>query len=78
MPQLQDVIGNFTQFIDGILGNLRACGLDPVALGYEMDHICYRCESEEEYHAVCGALVPSLGRTLVETEIGGRLMATGE
>ena len=45
-------------------------------LGYEMDHVCFRCETVEEYQRVCGALVPRFGRALVEGMIGGRPITT--
>ena len=37
----------------------------------EMDHICYRCESKEEYLFIISSLI-KYGELLVESMIGGR------
>ena len=45
--------------------------------GLEIDHICYRCESIEEYLLVTAELA-TLGKLLVEGMIGGRPISTIE
>ena len=42
----------------------------------EIDHICFRCASKEEYRQVVRDLVPEHGELLVEGMIGGRPIAT--
>lgn len=44
---------------------------------YEMDHLCYRTTSMEEYQSVCEKFREA-GKLLIESEIGGRLIATYE
>ena len=73
---LEHVLGDYRSFLDVLLAQLRAAGLDPVARGYECDHVCYRCGSDAEYRDVCAALVPEFGRLLVEGMIGGRPIST--
>lgn len=41
-PQLRHVIGEVGAFIEAVHSHLLEAGLDAIALGYEMDHICYR------------------------------------
>ena len=41
----------------------------------EMDHICFRCDSIEEYAEVCGA-TGQLGTRIIESMIGGRPVET--
>lgn len=67
------ILGDFRGFMDTLLARLAP--LVDVSQ-YEMDHICYRCESREEYDDTCNALCPTFGEVLVETMIGGRPIAT--
>jgi len=73
---LKEVLGDYESFIDQVCDRLRAAGLDVVARGYEMDHICYRCETISHYQSVMAALVPAFGTLLVEGMIGGRPIST--
>jgi predicted metalloenzyme YecM len=73
---LEHILGDYRAFLDVLLLQLRAAGLDPVARGYECDHVCYRCSTDAEYRQVCDALVPEFGSLLVEGMIGGRPIST--
>ena len=73
--RLVDVIGDVPGFVEAVHAELESRGLDAAAQGWEMDHVCYRCESVAEYQEVLGALVPALGTQLVESMIGGRPIA---
>lgn len=42
----------------------------------EIDHICFRCASKEEYTRIIGDLVPEHGELRIEGMIGGRPIAT--
>jgi len=75
-PALDDVIGSVAAFIDACHEELVSHGFDAVARGCEMDHICFRTETRQEYQDVLSALVPQLGHVLVESMIGGRPIAT--
>ena len=68
LPPLQHVstvIGDYGRFIDTIVGCLGRAGLDVTGTGtgsagdraYEMDHLCFRCETEVvvTYLSVCDA-----------------------
>jgi hypothetical protein len=71
-PSLREIIGDYRWFIGGVHRELCARGLDAIGRGYEMDHICFRCSTVAQYEGVVAALVPRLGRTLVEGMIGER------
>mmetsp|Transcript_23039 Transcript_23039/g.71779 ORF Transcript_23039/g.71779 Transcript_23039/m.71779 type:complete len:198 (+) Transcript_23039:864-1457(+) len=73
--------------LDGLLGDTRAfvCRVATAVQArgiqaglYEMDHICYRCGTGEEYSSVCTALAspPLSAALLIESPIGGRLIST--
>ncbi|KAL1511335.1 hypothetical protein AB1Y20_006139 [Prymnesium parvum] len=72
-PRLEDIIGDYRSFIDACHKELELRGM---VRAMEMDHICYRCESVDEYRGVLQALVPALGVNLVEGMIGGRPIST--
>eukprot|EP00927_Polykrikos_kofoidii_P022640 TRINITY_DN21072_c0_g1_i2.p1 TRINITY_DN21072_c0_g1~~TRINITY_DN21072_c0_g1_i2.p1 ORF type:complete len:382 (+),score=67.38 TRINITY_DN21072_c0_g1_i2:78-1223(+) len=74
--RLEHVIGEVNAFIDTVHARLLEAGLNALQRGYEMDHVCYRCETVAEYRAVVAALVPRLGSLMVEGMIGGRPIAT--
>ena len=76
LPRLCDIIGDCERFIDEVDSELRSRGVNALASGFEMDHLCYRCATISEYLDVVGALVPALGTLLVEGMIGGRPIAT--
>lgn len=72
-PTLETILGDYPRFIDTLLGHLAPV-LD--VSKYEMDHICYRSETVDEYNMVCQALCPAFGEVMVESLIGGRTIAT--
>ena len=73
---LEAIIGDYRTFIDSVADSLLTCGLDARARGFEIDHICYRTASREEYRYVMDQLVPHFGTKLIESPIGGRLIST--
>ncbi len=71
--KLEALLGDTRPFLETIFQRLET---DKVAVGdYELDHICYRVETVERYEALKKALA-SLGKLLVESQIGGRPIAT--
>lgn len=74
--RLGHLIGEVETFVETIHATLLEQGLDCIARGYEMDHVCFRCETVEEYHGMLEGLVPRFGRVLVEGMIGKRPIAT--
>jgi predicted metalloenzyme YecM len=76
LPRVCDIIGDYERFVEEVDSELRARGLDALARGFEMDHLCYRCATVAEYLDVIDALVPALGIAQVEGMIGGRPIAT--
>ena len=72
--QLQDLIGNYCAFIDTIYEYLLSIGID--AAPYEMDHICYRCETVAQYQGMIRELAPRFGTVAIEGMIGGRPIST--
>jgi predicted metalloenzyme YecM len=70
---LSEIIGDPIVFLDELFGMLEDIELDVEK--YEMDHICYRVTSMEEYKKKKAALLP-LGELLVESMVNGRLIST--
>ena len=68
------IIGDYQAFIDDVVSQLSAAGLDITA--FEMDHICYRCETLEEYVRICGLLESKYGTSLGQPIVGGRPINT--
>lgn len=67
------LLGNPTSFLDHIFQYLNEKKV--VVDNYELDHICYRVETEARYEALKAAL-SNLGELLVESQIGGRAIAS--
>lgn len=70
-PIMEHLIGDYCGFIDALIASLAANGLDVLAKGYELDHICYRCSSVAQYRNMCAALVPEFGVLAVESKMDG-------
>lgn len=77
---LADIIGDYRVFLDKVFAKALASGID--INGYsQIDHICYRTSSVDEYKSVLKELTgtaPVLGFLLVESMIGGRPIAIVE
>lgn len=71
-PLLDHILGDVHGFISAVHVRLQILGFDALARGHEMDHVCYRVETKLQYQQTLAALVPSLGKTLVTSMIGGR------
>jgi len=71
---IEAVIGNYALFIDTLVSQVTAAGVD--VRGLEMDHICVRVEDEAAYQTMRASLVPALGQTVHECIIGGRMIST--
>lgn len=72
-PTIHQLLGNPTPFLDHIFAYLseKEIAVD----NYELDHICYRVETEESYQELKKAL-KNLGELLTESQIGGRAIAS--
>jgi predicted metalloenzyme YecM len=66
-------LGNPNAFLDRIFEYLAAQKMN--AAHWEMDHICYRVETLDRYEAL-KKQIGSIGHLLIESEIGGRAIAT--
>ena len=73
---IDDIIGNWRGFVGELHAGLVAVGIDGLARGYEMDHICYRTSTAEEYLRMKRQLVPHHGSVAIEGMIGGRPILT--
>ena len=71
--KLYQLLGNPTPFLDHIFQYLSTKKINVV--NYELDHICYRVESEEKYQQLKKEL-SHLGELLTESQIGGRAIAS--
>lgn len=62
-----------TKFLDEIFLELLRCEID--VSYFELDHICYRVETQKEYEK-CKIELWELWEHLAENEVGGRLIST--
>ena len=70
---LSEVIGDPTVFLDDLFGKI-----DDIELKvdkYELDHICYRVESVDQYKVKKEELT-SHGELLIESKVNGRMIST--
>ena len=70
---METILGPVAPFFDRILQLLAQDGID--VSRYELDHVCYRVETEEQYEGLKTQL-HLLGELLTESLIGGRPIAT--
>ncbi len=61
-------------FLDKLFSELNSLRFD-LPKHWDIDHICYRVESEEQYHKM-KEVFSSLGQVLIESEVNGRLIST--
>jgi predicted metalloenzyme YecM len=74
MAELKQIIGDYPTFLDDILGRVVAEGFD-LSDFIQIDHICYRTTSTENYAAKKDEL-SSVAKLLGETLINGRPIST--
>ena len=78
MPSLDELLGTIEPFLDKVTGFVLSNTTIPLR-ELEIDHICYRCSSTQEYKSVVKELLENHeGNLLVEGLIGGRPIATIE
>lgn len=70
---LKPIIGDPQIFLEELFGMLSEIELNVEK--YELDHICYRVGSEEEYSRKKKALAP-YGELLIESMVNGRMIST--
>src|SRR4051794_16918277 len=73
MSSKLSVLGDVQGFLQSIFSGLAGAAID--VSGLELDHLCYRTASTEEYERMKHELA-QLGTQLTEGMIGGRLIAT--
>lgn len=74
MAALRDIIGDYTTFLDDLLARVANAGFDTSDF-VQIDHLCYRTTSADNYHEKKAAL--SAAATLLrETQVNGRPIAT--
>lgn len=74
MTKLQEVVGDYDQFLDDILDRVADEGFDMGDFA-QLDHMCYRTVSPENYREKSTEL-KSVARLLGETMINGRPIST--
>lgn len=70
---LLDIIWNYTSFLDKVFRLLEKDKID--VSSYELDHICYRVESQERYNFVKNIFLEE-SKLLSEVLIWGRMIST--
>jgi predicted metalloenzyme YecM len=73
MERTESILEQIPEFVDKLFAEIKKCNIDITA--YEMDHVCYRVETAEEYRTHFNYL-STIGELLVEHPIGGRPIAT--
>ena len=74
--RLKTILGDYDIFIAKIQSSLVSLGINPLERHFEMDHLCYRCETVQQYQQLIQQLVPEFGESLIESMIGGRPITT--
>lgn len=74
MAELKQIIGDYPAFLDEILERVRSEGFD-LADFVQIDHMCYRTISNENYEDKKGEL-SSVAKLIGETQINGRPIST--
>jgi predicted metalloenzyme YecM len=74
MTRLNEVIGDYSAFLTEILGRVEAEGFD-FGDFVQIDHMCYRTVSVENYHAKVDELI-NVAKLLGETTVNGRPIST--
>ena len=73
MEQILQILGPTGPFLDRIFRGLDSLAID--VSDFELDHVCFRTSSAEEYETVKQSLAAH-GELLVESPVNGRLIAT--
>ena len=72
---VEAIIGAVEPFLGTVLSSMKERGID--ISGKEIDHVCFRCTTIEEYLAVCKDIIDgNLGTVMIESMIGGRPITT--
>ncbi|KAF0693594.1 Aste57867_15459 [Aphanomyces stellatus] len=61
-------------FVSMAIKDMQAAGVK-FDLEWTIDHVCYRCDSMDEYTHLTTVVLPHLGHLLVESIVGGRPIA---
>ncbi len=73
MIELDNILGESSEFLDAIFKNLAIYGID--VSKFELDHICYRVATKNEYLSTKQNLL-KIGNILVESDVNGREITT--
>ncbi len=71
--RVTDILGPSNVFLDILFKRIAQKGIE--VSNFELDHICYRVETQEKYESLKQEL-SSIGELLTESLIGGRKIAT--
>jgi predicted metalloenzyme YecM len=74
MIELEDVIGDYTTFLEAVLDAVEAEGFDINDFA-QIDHMCYRTSSVENYHEMQSSL-EAVANLVGETTVNGRPIST--
>lgn len=74
MPELTEIIGDYNTFLGDIIGRIEDEGFDLNDFS-QMDHMCYRTESIDEYEQKKREL-SRVAMLLTETNVNGRPICT--
>lgn len=73
MSTLEAIVGDWKAFLDIVFADLEALKID--VSQYELDHMCYRVQTDEQYAAAKAGL-GALGTLLSTVVLGGRHIST--
>lgn len=69
MSSILNILPSPSSFLDDLFGHLNAVNLD--VRSFELDHICYRVDSDARYHSLKNQITP-LGEVLSQKKVNGR------
>lgn len=77
MYGMDEVLGDTAAFVTTLVDELKAAYPSIHVTSLELDHICYRCDTKEEYLKVCAATAV-FGTRIIESMIGSRPISVYE
>ena len=73
MHPIEETLGQISPFLHRIFTNLEKDNID--ASNFQLDHVCYRVETQETYLTL-KKMLSKYGSILSQEEVGGRLIST--
>jgi predicted metalloenzyme YecM len=76
MKKMESIIGDYEGFLESLVSRCQAIGLD--LTDKEIDHVCYRAASLEEYISLRDRIANAGSPLIIESMVGGRPISVFE